>query len=148
LQPSLAAPTRSGVARDAGLTRHQHHTAVLKQNSGNFREYLAEKPATRSVPLLVSPAAPAEPQGGPRVDLSAMARILIFGLLVLIASNPVNIDAIVAQWQSAYPSGPAQMTALHRCYTENHQFNRISAEARRGCYAKWLPQIEARQAPV
>ena len=68
----------------------------------------------------------------PRVDLSAMARILILGLLVLIASNPVNIDAIVAQWHSAYPNDPAQMTALHHCYAENHQFNRISAVARRG----------------
>jgi len=74
----------------------------------------------------------------PRVGISAMARVLTVGLLVLIASA-VDVDAIDAQWHAVYPSDPAQKTALHHCYAENPQFNRISAEARRGCYAKWLP---------
>jgi hypothetical protein len=67
-----------------------------------------------------------------------MARVLILGLLVLLASSSVNTDAIVARWHAMYPSDPTQMIALHRCYADNHQFNRMSAEARRDCYAKWL----------
>jgi hypothetical protein len=41
-------------------------------------------------------------------------------------------------WHAVYPRDPAQKAALHRCCTENHQFNRMSAGARRDCYAKWL----------
>jgi hypothetical protein len=66
-----------------------------------------------------------------------MARALTVGLIALIASA-VDVDAIVAHWHAVYPSNPAQKAALQRCYTENHQFNRMSAEARRDCYAKWL----------
>jgi len=74
-----------------------------------------------------------------------MVRVLI---AVLIGWWAFNLDATIAQWHAVYPSDPALEMALQHCYTENHQFNRLSAEARRGCYDKWLPQIEARQAPV
>ena len=46
-----------------------------------------------------------------------------------------------------YPTDANQQAALHLCYVENHQFNRMSNEAREGCYEKWLPRLPDRLTP-
>jgi hypothetical protein len=67
------------------------------------------------------------------------ARLLIAVLLASVAIGVVDIDAVAAWWLAMYPSDPEQTTALQLCYIENHQFNRMSADARHDCYKKWLP---------
>jgi hypothetical protein len=67
------------------------------------------------------------------------ARLLIAVLFASVAIGVVNIDAIGGWWRAMYPRDAEQQTALQLCYIENHQFNRMSAEARHDCYGKWLP---------
>jgi hypothetical protein len=62
-------------------------------------------------------------------------------VLLLAAAGVTGIverNEIVKQWAEIYPGDAARQTALGRCYFENHNFNRFSAEARTTCYQKWL----------
>jgi hypothetical protein len=60
-------------------------------------------------------------------------------LLASVVLGVVNIGAVRSWWRAVYPGDPGQKTALQLCYIENHQFNRMSAQARHDCYDKWLP---------
>ena len=70
-----------------------------------------------------------------------MSRTFIAVLLILVGFGVINRNEIAADWLAMYPNDPALRTALHLCSDENHQFNRMSAEARDACYNKWLPII-------
>ena len=72
-------------------------------------------------------------------------RIFIAVLLILIGCGSINVDNAVDEWRAMYPDDPAHRTALHLCYDNDRQFNRMSAKARGDCYSKWLPTIEARR---
>jgi hypothetical protein len=56
----------------------------------------------------------------------------------------VERNGIIAEWRAMYPTEPRERAALQLCYTENHQFNRMSDLARKGCYEKWLPRLPNR----
>jgi hypothetical protein len=61
--------------------------------------------------------------------------------VLLMAAGVVGItqhDEIAGQWAAMFPADPARQAALTRCFEEDHLFNRFSAEARAGCYQRWL----------
>jgi hypothetical protein len=62
-------------------------------------------------------------------------------LIAVVLFAAIEHGPIVEQWTAMYPSDRHQKTALTLCYSENHQFNRASAEARAACYDKQLPTL-------
>jgi len=65
------------------------------------------------------------------ISLILLAAVVAF---VFIERRP-----IVEGWMAMYPSDPIHKIALHLCYDDNHQFNRMSPTQRQGCYTKWEP---------
>jgi hypothetical protein len=63
--------------------------------------------------------------------------LLIAGLVLVLEHNE-----LIAKWHAMYPTDPREKAALQLCYVDDHQFNRLSAEARNGCYEKWLPRLD------
>jgi hypothetical protein len=66
--------------------------------------------------------------------------------LFLIALGILGVtqsDAINAEWQAMYPENAAKQDAITRCAKENVMFDRLSADARRACYQKYLQQPDA-----
>jgi hypothetical protein len=59
-------------------------------------------------------------------------------LLALGIFGLVEHEAINQQWAAMYPSDPSLQAALTRCAEDNVLFNRFSADARAGCYQKYL----------
>jgi hypothetical protein len=57
-------------------------------------------------------------------------------------------NEVIAKWSAMYPSDPREKAALQLCYVEDHQFNRMSDQARKGCYEKWLPRLSDRVTAV
>lgn len=41
-------------------------------------------------------------------------------------------------YRAIYPSDPAKREALDLCFTQDHQFNRLDANARASCYSRAL----------
>ena len=72
------------------------------------------------------------------------APILIPFLIIAGVFFVVERNGIIAEWRAMYPTEPRERAALQLCYTENHQFNRMSDLARKGCYEKWLPRLPNR----
>jgi hypothetical protein len=71
---------------------------------------------------------------------AALAAPFLTAFLVIAAVfAAIEHHAIVAEWTAMYPSDPARKKAIWLCYTENPEFNRLSAAARDACYEKWLP---------
>jgi hypothetical protein len=72
-------------------------------------------------------------------------KVVIAGLFIIATAAilAVNRHAIVAGWNTIYPSDPALKMALQVCYIEDRQFNRLSAASRKNCYDKWLPILSA-----
>jgi hypothetical protein len=58
----------------------------------------------------------------------------------------VEHTGITAQWCAMYPADPREKAALQFCFGENHEFNRMSDQAREDCYGKWLPLLPDRLA--
>jgi hypothetical protein len=69
--------------------------------------------------------------------------LIVAGVLLVGERN-----GIIADWRAMYPTDPREKTAIQLCYIENHQFNRMSDEARKGCYERWLPRIPVRFSSV
>jgi hypothetical protein len=65
-------------------------------------------------------------------------RPLILLLAAAAGTGIVERDEVLKYWAEIYPRDAARQTALGRCYFENHNFNRFSAEARTTCYQKWI----------
>jgi hypothetical protein len=73
-----------------------------------------------------------------------MARFLF--PIVLIALGILGLtqsEALNAQWEAMYPEDAAKQDAITRCAQENVMFDRLSADARRACYQKYLKQPDA-----
>ncbi len=66
------------------------------------------------------------------------APILISLLLIAGMFAILEHDRVSAEWRAIFPTERREATALQLCYTENHQFNRMSDQARKGCYDRWL----------
>ncbi|HTW51270.1 MAG TPA: hypothetical protein VME45_05175 [Stellaceae bacterium] len=64
--------------------------------------------------------------------------LIALGILGLTQSNAIN-----AEWEAMYPEDAAKQDAITRCARENVMFNRLSPDARRGCYQKYLQQPDA-----
>ena len=70
---------------------------------------------------------------------------VLFALLIVgTAILAMNRDRVTAEWRAMYPTDARMLAALQLCYTENHQFNRMSNQARDGCYERWLPRLAER----
>jgi hypothetical protein len=69
--------------------------------------------------------------------------LIIAGVFLVLQHNEV-----IAKWRAMYPSDPREKAALQLCYDANHQFNRMSDQARKGCYDKWLPRLPDRLTAV
>jgi hypothetical protein len=65
--------------------------------------------------------------------------LIIAGVFLVLEHNQV-----IAEWRAMYPSDPREKAALQLCYDDNHQFNRMSDKASKGCYQKWLPRLPDR----
>jgi hypothetical protein len=72
------------------------------------------------------------------------APILIALLIIAGVFLVVERDGVIAKWSAMYPTDPREKAALQLCYIENQQFNRLSDQARQGCYEKWLPRLPDR----
>jgi|SRR5580698_5448056 hypothetical protein len=72
-------------------------------------------------------------------------RASIAVLLVLIGFGAPNVDELIEGWRAMYPDDVALRTALHICFENDAQFNRMNVQARADCYSNWLPVIQARQ---
>jgi hypothetical protein len=66
-------------------------------------------------------------------------RPLFIVLAAAAAFAVIERDAVVEEWDAAYPSDPDKQSAIQRCFNDNHNFDRLSGPARRECYEKWLP---------
>ena len=64
--------------------------------------------------------------------------LIAVGILGVTQSRTID-----AEWQAMYPEDAAKQNAITRCAQENVMFNRLSADARRACYQKYLPQPDA-----
>jgi hypothetical protein len=73
------------------------------------------------------------------------APVLIPLLVIAGVFLVIEHDGVIAKWSAMYPTDPREKAALQLCYQEDHQFNRLSEEARKGCYEKWLPRLADRQ---
>jgi hypothetical protein len=62
--------------------------------------------------------------------------VVVIAGLALIAF--VARDRLYQEYSEIHPSDPARATALARCGMDDKFFNVLSAEARTGCYDKWL----------
>ncbi len=69
------------------------------------------------------------------------APILIPLLIITGVLGAVEHDRVMAEWRAIYPTDPREKAALQICFGENHQFNRMSDEARKDCYEKWMPRL-------
>ena len=67
-------------------------------------------------------------------------RVHPFAVLLVAASvtGAVEHDEFLKLWTDINPGDAARQTALARCYSENHNFNRFSTAARTSCYQKWI----------
>jgi hypothetical protein len=73
-----------------------------------------------------------------------MARFLFPLFLIALGILGLTLsDAINAQWEAMYPEDAAKQDAITRCAQENVMFNRLSPDARRACYQKYLKQPDA-----
>lgn len=72
-----------------------------------------------------------------------ISRIFLVSLLILIGLGAIDFGTVGDEWHAMYPDDAAHRTALHYCYDNNRQLDRMSAEARKDCYSKWLPLIRA-----
>jgi hypothetical protein len=72
------------------------------------------------------------------------APFLILFLVIAGVFLLVEHDGVIAKWRAMYPTDPREKAALQLCYVENQQFNRLSDQARQGCYEKWLPRLPDR----
>ena len=72
------------------------------------------------------------------------APVLFTLLIVGAALLAMNRDRAAAEWRAMYPIDARKLAALQLCYTENHQFNRMSNQARDDCYERWLPRLAER----
>lgn len=70
-------------------------------------------------------------------------RVVGAALLILIAFGAIDFDNVVDEWRAMYPGDPAHRDALHLCYENDLQFNRMSAKARADCYSQWVPLLRA-----
>jgi hypothetical protein len=66
------------------------------------------------------------------------APILTSALIIAGVFGITEHDRVSAEWREIFPTERREATALQLCYAENHQFNRMSDQARKGCYDKWL----------
>lgn len=65
---------------------------------------------------------------------------------VLVASVFVTVGGVAAMhfqdistlYRDIYPTDPAKREALDLCFTQDHQFNRLDADARASCYSRAL----------
>jgi hypothetical protein len=69
-------------------------------------------------------------------------RPLFIVLAAAAAFALIERDAIVEEWNAVYPSDPDKQTAIHRCFNDNPNFDRLSGPARRACYDNWLPVLQ------
>jgi hypothetical protein len=69
------------------------------------------------------------------------APILIPLLIIAGMFGTVRQDRVMAEWRAMYPTNPREMAALQLCFAENHQFNRMSDQARRDCYGEWMSRL-------
>jgi hypothetical protein len=67
--------------------------------------------------------------------------ILIALLIIAGVFGAVEHDGVIAKWRVMYPTDPKEDAALQLCFGENHQFNRMSDQARKDCYEKWIPRL-------
>jgi hypothetical protein len=67
--------------------------------------------------------------------------ILIPLLIIAGVLGAVEHDRVIAEWRAMYPTDPREKAALQFCFGENHQFNRMSDQGRKGCYERWLPLL-------
>jgi len=65
--------------------------------------------------------------------------ILIPLLIIAGGFGAIKHDRVIAEWRAMYPTDPREKAALYICFAENHQFNRMSDQARKDCYGEWLP---------
>jgi hypothetical protein len=65
-------------------------------------------------------------------------RPLVLLLAAACVAGVVERAELLKFWAEIYPRDAARQAALGRCYFENHNFNRFSAEARTTCYQKWI----------
>jgi hypothetical protein len=70
------------------------------------------------------------------------APILIPLLIIAGVFVAVEHDRVSAQWRAMYPASPREQIALHVCCNENHQFNRMSDQARKDCDGTWLSRLD------
>jgi hypothetical protein len=82
---------------------------------------------------------------GDREWRTLVLRVFIAALLILIGFGTIDFDKAVDEWRAIYPDDPARRSALHLCYENDLQFDRMSATARADCYSQWLPLLRARQ---
>jgi hypothetical protein len=67
-----------------------------------------------------------------------MMAFLILGGGAFAATNPGVVKGF---YDDLYPSDPAKREALDMCFMENHQFNRLDADARDACYKRMLQPL-------
>jgi hypothetical protein len=78
-----------------------------------------------------------------RCGVPQRAPILIPFLVIGGLFFAVERNGFIAEWRAIYPTDRGKKAALHLCYIENHQFNRLSDQARKGRYEKWLRRLQA-----
>ena len=78
-----------------------------------------------------------------------MKQAPILSLFLIIGAVFISLEykGVTTEWRAMYPTDAKQQAALQLCYVDNHQFNRMSNEAREGCYEKWLPRLPNRLTP-
>ena len=61
---------------------------------------------------------------------------LIAGAIGVALTHP---NAVTNFYAEIYPTDPLKREALERCIQDDHNFNRLAAGERAGCYARVLP---------